>query len=76
MTVFSKVSHAGTPAGVSSVKKGLNLRLIVFFTALTLVLTSTVIVAWEQLLRPPYYGWVAGDYPGSDLHGSLIRIAA
>jgi two-component system, NtrC family, sensor histidine kinase HydH len=48
------------------VKKGLNLRMIVFFTVLTLVLTSVVIVAWEQLLRPPYYAWVARNYPGSE----------
>jgi len=48
------------------VKKGLNLRLIIFFTALTLVLTAVVIVAWEQLLRPPYYAWVARNYPGSE----------
>lgn len=47
-------------------KKGLNLRLIIFFTALTLVLTAVVIVAWEQLLRPPYYAWVARNYPGSE----------
>ena len=47
-------------------KKGLNLRMIVFFTVLTLVLTSVVIVAWEQLLRPPYYAWVARSYPGSE----------
>ena len=66
MTVFSKVFHTETRAGISSVKKGLNLRMIVFFTALTLVLTSVVIVAWEQLLRPPYYAWVARNYPGSE----------
>lgn len=47
-------------------RKGLNLRMIVFFTALTLVLTGVVIVAWEQLLRPPYYAWVARNYPGSE----------
>ncbi len=66
MTVFSKVFHTGTRAGISSVRKGLNLRMIVFFTALTLVLTGVVIVAWEQLLRPPYYAWVARNYPGSE----------
>jgi len=48
------------------VKKGLNLRMIVFFTVLTLVLTSVVIVAWEQVFRPPYYAWVARNYPGSE----------
>jgi signal transduction histidine kinase len=66
MTVFSKVPQAGQRSGVSSVRKGLNLRLIIFFTALTLVLTTVVIVAWEQLLRPPYYAWVDRNYPGSE----------
>jgi signal transduction histidine kinase len=66
MTVFSKVPRVGERAGFSSVKKGLNLRLIIFFTVLTLVLTTVVIVAWEQLLRPPYYAWVARTYPGPE----------
>jgi signal transduction histidine kinase len=48
------------------VKKGFNIRLIVFFTALTLVLTAVVIVAWEQVLKPPYYAWVARNYPGPE----------
>jgi signal transduction histidine kinase len=65
MAVFSKVLDTRQQAGVRPVKKGLNLRLIVFFTALTMVLTSVVIVAWEQVLRPPYYDWVARNYPGS-----------
>lgn len=47
-------------------KRGLNVRLIIFFTALTMVLTAVVIVAWEQLLRPPYYAWVARNYPGAE----------
>jgi signal transduction histidine kinase len=66
MTVFSKVSHDETRAGGSFMKKGLNLRLIIFFTALTFVLTTVVIIAWEQLLRPPYYAWVSQTYPGSE----------
>jgi PAS domain S-box-containing protein len=45
-------------------KKGRNLRLILFFTVLTFVLTTVVIVAWEQVLRPPFYGWVDRNYPG------------
>lgn len=59
---FSEHRLCGTTI---TVKKGLNLRLIIFFTALTLVLTTVVIVAWEQILRPPYYSWVARTYPGS-----------
>jgi signal transduction histidine kinase len=74
MTAFLKVPHAGQRSGVSTLKKGLNLRLIIFFTALTLVLTAVVIVAWEQLLRPPYYAWVARNYPGSENAESRYKI--
>lgn len=52
-------------SGLYTVKKGLNLRLIIAFTALTIVLTTIVIIAWEQVLRPPYYRWVARHYPGT-----------
>lgn len=64
MNVFSQAAHVGHRVGVSSVKRGLNPRLIILFTVLTLVLTTAVILAWEQLLRPPYYHWVAQNYPG------------
>src|ERR1044072_2450635 len=47
-------------------KKGLNLRLIVFFTVLTFVLTAVVIIVWEQVLRPPYFAWVERNYPGPE----------
>jgi two-component system, NtrC family, sensor histidine kinase HydH len=50
----------------SAMKKGLNLRLIIFFTALTFVLTAVVIIAWEQILRPPYFAWVERKYPGPE----------
>ena len=66
MTFFSQLAQAKQPSGFSKQKKGLNLRLIIFFALLTLVLTAVVIVAWEQLLRPPYYAWVASSYPGSE----------
>src|SRR6185369_17558880 len=26
----------------------------------------TVIVTWEQLLRPPYFSWVERNYPGPE----------
>lgn len=64
MTVFSKVFLNVPRAGILPDKKGLNTRLIILFTALTVVLTATVIVAWERVLRPPYYNWVARNYPG------------
>ena len=45
-------------------KRGLNKHLIVLFTLLTIVLTGTVIILWEQVLRPPFYQWVERRYPG------------
>jgi two-component system sensor histidine kinase HydH len=47
-------------------RKGLNLRLIIFFTILTFLLTAVVIVAWEQVFRPPFYAWVERRYPGPE----------
>lgn len=63
MTFFSRLKKEPQS---SREGKGLNLRLVIFFTLLTLVLTAAVIVAWEQLLRPPYYDWVRKNYPGSE----------
>lgn len=61
MSVFSKVFPR---QGAFSLKRGLSLRLIILFTALTIVLTAIVIIAWEQILRPPYFAWVERRYPG------------
>ncbi len=66
MSFFPKVTNAPQLAEVSPLKKGLNIWLIVFFTVLTLALTTVVIATWEQLLRPPYYSWIARNYPGSE----------
>jgi signal transduction histidine kinase len=63
MSVFSKLVPR---SGLFSLKRGLNLRLILLFTALTLVLTASIILAWERVLRPPYYNWVARNYPGAE----------
>jgi signal transduction histidine kinase len=46
------------------IKKGRNLKLILVFSLLTFVLTTVVIVTWEQVLRPPFYAWVDQNYPG------------
>ena len=51
-------------SGLLSLKRGLNPRLIILFTVLTVLLTTSIIFAWERLLRPPYYAWVARNYPG------------
>ena len=48
-----------------SFKKGFSIRLVILFSALTLVLTGAVIMTWEQVLKPPYYAWVERNYPGS-----------
>ncbi|HEY6807013.1 MAG TPA: ATP-binding protein [Pyrinomonadaceae bacterium] len=47
-------------------KKRANLKLIIFFTLLTSALTATVIVTWEKVLRPPFYGWVERNYAGNE----------
>jgi signal transduction histidine kinase len=51
---------------VLAAQKGTNARLIILVTLLTMVLTATVIVTWERVLRPPYYAWVARNYPGAE----------
>ena len=61
MSVFSRMFPR---SGVLSLKRGLNPRLIILFTALTVLLTASIIFAWERILRPPYYAWVARNYPG------------
>ena len=61
MSVFSRMFPR---SGVLSLKRGLNPRLIILFTALTVLLTASIILAWERILRPPYYAWVARNYPG------------
>jgi PAS domain S-box-containing protein len=44
-------------------KKLGTLKLVVFFTVLTVVLTWAVIFTYEQLLRQPFYTWVEGRFP-------------
>ena len=56
MSVLSKVN--GSRLGVLAGQKGNNARLIIIFALLTVVLTTVVIITWEQVLRPPYYAWV------------------
>lgn len=66
MRVLAKVFPDGPRSGALPFKKGFNVRLVILFTALTLVLTAIVIVTWEQVLRPPYYSWVERNYPGNE----------
>ena len=39
-------------------------KVIVFFVALTVLLTIGVIALWEITLRPPFFAWVDARYPG------------
>jgi PAS domain S-box-containing protein len=41
-----------------------DLKIIVFFVLLTVVLTIGVIAFWEKTLRPPFFAWVDARYPG------------
>jgi signal transduction histidine kinase len=66
MSVFSKVFLHVPRSGAVSLKKGFNARLIIAFGLLTVVLTGAVILTWEQILRPHYYGWIERKYPGPE----------
>ena len=39
-------------------------KMIVFFVALTVVMTIGVIGFWEKIMRPPFFAWVDTRYPG------------
>jgi PAS domain S-box-containing protein len=41
-----------------------DIKIIVFFVLLTVVLTIGVIAFWEATLRPPFFAWVDARYPG------------
>ncbi|HYG11066.1 MAG TPA: ATP-binding protein [Pyrinomonadaceae bacterium] len=45
-------------------KKGRNLFIVIFFTALTVVLTVVVVLAWEKILMMPFYSVIETYYPG------------
>jgi PAS domain S-box-containing protein len=47
-------------------KRSANLTLILFFTALTVVMTALVVVTWEKVLRDPFFAWVERQYPGEE----------
>jgi signal transduction histidine kinase len=64
MSVFSRVFPGRPRTEAQRRRRGLNTRLILLFTLLTMVLTGTVIIFWEKVLRPPFYHWVELKYPG------------
>jgi PAS domain S-box-containing protein len=41
-----------------------DLKVIVFFVALTVLMTIGVIAFWEVTMRPPFFAWVDRRYPG------------
>src|SRR5215211_2197717 len=64
MSVLSKVFLNEPRGEMVTFKKGFSARLVILFTALTVMLTGSVILLWEQVLKPPYYTWVERNYPG------------
>jgi signal transduction histidine kinase len=66
MSVFSRLLFDSPRLGPVSIRKNFNARLIILFSLLTIVLTGAVIITWEQVLRTPYYSWVARNYPGPE----------
>jgi len=66
MSVLSRVFTSVPRSLIASETRRSNLGLIILFTSLTIILTATVIITWERVLRPPYYGWVERNYPGAE----------
>jgi len=64
MSVLSKMFLNEPRGEMVTFKKGFSIRLVLLFTALTVVLTATVILTWEKVLKPPYYRWIERNYPG------------
>jgi C4-dicarboxylate-specific signal transduction histidine kinase len=65
MSVLSKIFLNEPRGEMVTFKKGFSIRLILLFTVLTLVLTATVILTWEKVLKPPYFRWIEHKYPGA-----------
>jgi len=64
MSVLTKMFLNEPRGEMVTFKKGFSIRLVLLFTALTVVLTATVILTWEKVLKPPYYRWIERNYPG------------
>lgn len=56
-------------------KRFSNLRLILFFVSLTVLLTVVVVFLWEQLLMTRLYGWFEYHYPGEAFADHRWRMA-
>ena len=44
-------------------KKFGSLKVVLFFVALTVLVTAVVILVWEKVFMLPFYAWVRGFYP-------------
>ena len=66
MSVLSRVFTNVPRSLIVSETRRSNLGLIILFTSLTIILTATVIITWERVLRPPYFSWVERNYPGPE----------
>lgn len=42
-----------------------SLKVMLFFTLLTVVVTGLVIIIWEKVFMLPFYAWVAANFPGT-----------
>lgn len=47
-------------------KRSTNLTLVLSFTVLTFAMTAVVMLAWESVLRDPFFAWVERHYPGEE----------
>jgi PAS domain S-box-containing protein len=50
-------------------KRSTNLTLILSFTVLTFAMTAVVMLAWESVIRDPFFAWVERHYPGEEFSG-------
>jgi hypothetical protein len=55
-------------------KKLNNLKLIIFFIFLTIVLTIVVVYVWERLLMAPLYTYVGASLPAGDAEREQWRL--
>jgi PAS domain S-box-containing protein len=51
-------------------KRSTNLTLILTFTLLTFAMTAVAMLAWESLIRDPFFAWVERHYPGEEHSGT------
>lgn len=47
-------------------KRSSNLALVLFFSLLTFVMTTLVVVTWEKAIRDSFFAWVERRYPGEE----------